>query len=122
MVAQAATAVATKRMPKVIGAAIRTSPAGALAASRACSSAARASATILPARSASAAPLSVSDSRREVRWNRVVPSDASSRLTALLTVALLTPIASAAAEKERCSTTPAKIAQASKSGRRISVP
>ncbi len=93
------------RMPKVSGAATRTSPAGALAASSAASSAAWPSARMRWACSASAWPLSVSVSRREVRWNSEVPSRASSRVIALDTVALETPSASAAPLNERCSTT-----------------
>src|SRR5690242_2864048 len=109
-------------MPKVIGAATRTSPAGCVAVSCAASSAHCASARMRCACSASVLPLSVSVSLREVRWNRLVPRCASSRAIAFDTVALETPIASAAALNERCSTTQAKIAQASRSGRRIPLP
>ena len=113
---------ATLLMPKLIGAASRTRPVGTLAASRAASSAARASPRMRVAWSASGRPASVSASRRDVRWNSDWPICASSRLIALDTVALLSPIASAAPLNERCSTTAAKIAQASRSGSRIDPP
>jgi hypothetical protein len=69
------------------------------------------------ARSRDANPLSVSEILREVRCSKVVPSRCSSRVTALETVALERLSSLAAAEKEPCSATLAKIAHASKSGR-----
>ena len=56
-----------------------------------------------------------------MRWNSDVPRCASSRDTALDTVALERPSVSAAALNECCSTTVAKIAQASRSGSRIAL-
>src|SRR3546814_2828087 len=63
-------------------------------------------------------PVSVSESRRDVRWNNVAPMLLSRRDIAFDTVALERPSALAAAVKERCSTTAANMAQASKSDRK----
>src|SRR3954452_2584382 len=67
---------------------------------------------------AAARPSSLKARRRDVRWNRLAPSRASSRVTALETVAFEAPSSVAARENEPVSTTLAKMAQASKSGRR----
>src|SRR3546814_18914552 len=116
---KSATAGATCKRPKDIGAASRIVPLGELASSCAASSAATASARIRAARSERRSPVSVSESRRDVRWNHVAPMLLSRRDIAFDTVALERPSALTAAVKERCSTTAANMAQASKSGRRI---
>src|ERR1700733_13450198 len=69
------------------------------------------------ARSSDVRPLSVSDRRRELRGSSGVPRRASSRVSALDTVAFDRLRSAAAREKEPSSATFAKIAQASKSGR-----
>src|SRR3546814_14187680 len=102
-----------------IGAASRIVRVGELAASCAASSAATASARIRAARSERRSPVSVSESRRDVRWNNVAPMLLSRRDIAFDTVALERPSALAAAVTARCSTTASTMAQASKSGRRI---
>src|SRR5919112_5245878 len=63
-------------------------------------------------------PISLSASRREVRWNKLAPSRASRRLTALETVAFEVPRSAAARANEPISATLAKMAQASRSGKR----
>src|SRR3954447_17554715 len=68
---------------------------------------------------AAARPTSLKASRRDVRWNRLAPRRASSRLTALETVAFEAPSSAAARENEPDSATLAKMAQASRSGRRV---
>src|SRR5690242_5602994 len=103
-------------MPKVMGTASRTSPRGVEDCNSASLSAASPSARRRAARSASFCPASVSASLREVRLNSRAPSRSSSRPTALETVALDSASSTAAAAKERNSTTFAKIAKASKSG------
>src|SRR3546814_11489904 len=85
----------------------------------AASSAAPSSARIRAARSERRSPVSVSESRRDVRWNNVAPMLLSRRDIAFDTVALERPSALAAAVKERCSTTAANMAQASTTGRRM---
>src|SRR4051812_39915475 len=67
---------------------------------------------------AAARPSSLKASRLEVRWNRLAPSRASSRLTALETVAFERLRSAAARANEPVSATLAKMAQASRSGRR----
>src|SRR3954452_4227957 len=67
---------------------------------------------------AAARPISLSASRRDVRWNRLAPSRVSRRLTALETVAFEVPKSAAARANEPVSATLANMAQASKSGRR----
>src|SRR3954465_4962075 len=67
---------------------------------------------------AAARPTSLKASRREVRWNRLAPSRASSRLTALETVAFERLRSAAARANDPVSATLAKMAQASRSGRR----
>src|SRR4051794_8523507 len=67
---------------------------------------------------AAARPTSLKASRREVRWNRLAPSRASSRLTALETVAFERLRSAAARANDPVSATLANMAQASKSGRR----
>ncbi len=102
--------------PNDIGAATRTSPRSVVERSATSASTASPSSRMRAARSSAAAPASVSDMRREVRWNRVVPMRASSRVMALDTVACDSPSASAARAKEPASATLAKMAQASRSG------
>jgi len=68
------------------------------------------------ARLESCRPASVNAIRRDVRLNSRAPSLASTLLTAFETVALESFNSSAAAAKERISTTLAKIAKPSKSG------
>src|SRR3546814_14688162 len=88
---KAATAGATCTSAKDIGAASRIVPVGELASSCAASSAATASARIRAARSERRTPVSVSDSRRDVRWNNVAPMLLSRRANAFDTVALERP-------------------------------
>ncbi len=68
------------------------------------------------ARAASVRPASVNASRREVRLKSRAPSRASTRLTALDTVAFERSRSSAAREKDCSSATLAKIARPSRSG------
>src|SRR3546814_5825574 len=96
---KAATAGATCTSAKDIGAASRIVPVGELASSCAASSAATASARIRAARSERRSPVSVSESRRDVRWNNVAPKLLSRRDIALDTVALARPSDMAAAVK-----------------------
>src|SRR3546814_18574212 len=105
--------------PEEQGACRRVLPFGELASSCAASSAATASARLRAARSERRSPVSVSESRRDVRWNNVAPMLLSRRDIAFDSVALERPRAFDAAVKERCSTPTANMAQASKSGRRI---
>jgi hypothetical protein len=105
-------------MPNDIGAASRTSPRGTAPRSEIASSIASPSASSSDARSWASWPLSVSDNLRELRWNSGAASLCSSREIALDTVAFDSASSSAAAEKLPSSATFAKIAQASKSGRR----
>ena len=107
---------ATTLTPNVIGTASRTSPRGVADCDSASLSAASPSASSRVARSASFCPASVSASRREVRLNSRAPSRASSRVTALETVAFDNASSAAAPAKERNSTTFANTANASKSG------
>src|SRR3546814_9868795 len=72
---KSATAGGTSKRPKDIGAASRIVPLGELASSCAASSAATASARIRAARSERRSPVSVSESRRDVRWNNVARSE-----------------------------------------------
>ncbi len=110
---------ATCSTPKLIGAASRTRPRGSAVAAVARASAASPSASSRAASSRAASPASVSASRREVRWNSRAPIRASSRPTAFETVPFDRPSSPAAPPKEPASTTLAKMAQASKSGRRM---
>src|SRR3954454_8246624 len=94
-----------------MGAAKRTSPRGVADWEVASAAAASPSARMRAALTAAARPSSLKASRREVRWNRLAPSRASSRLTALETVAFEAPSSVAARENEPVSTTLAKRAQ-----------
>src|SRR3954470_6755204 len=96
----------------------RTSPRGVADWAVASASAASPSARMRPALTAAARPTSLKASRREVRWNRLAPSRASSLLTALETVAFERLRSAAARANDPVSATLAKMAQASRSGRR----
>ena len=70
-------------------------------------------ATIARASSSSPAPAVDTVTDRELRWSKVIPSDASSRLTAFDTLAFDRPSALAAAVKPPLSATATKQAQPS---------
>src|SRR5215218_368575 len=101
-----------------MGPARRTSPRGVADCAVTSASAASPSARMRAAFTAAARPTSLKASRREVRWNRLAPSRASSRLTALETVAFERLRSAAARANDPVSATLAKMAQASRSGRR----
>nr|WP_232515004.1 hypothetical protein [Chromobacterium violaceum] len=105
--------------PKDIGAAMRTRPRRVLDCSAMSASTASPSARMRAARSSAASPAAVSASRREVRCSSVVFIRASSRVTALDTVAWDSASSAAARAKEPHSATLAKMAQASRSGSRF---
>src|SRR3954470_17090469 len=105
-------------MPNDSGALIRIRPRGVVDCANASSSAASPSLNIRLALAREARPLSVSDRRREVRFSKEKPSAVSSRLIAFEMVGFDNPSASAVRAKEPSSATLAKIAQASKSGKR----
>ena len=87
--------------------------------SDASSSSASPSLSMRVARSSAARPAWVSESRREVRANRATPRRASSRATALETVGFESRVPARRGRTSRAPPTLAKMAQASKSGRRL---
>ena len=100
-------------IPKLIGAARRIGPARSRRSPRAASVADTAAATIARASSTSPAPAVDSVTCRELRSSSVMPSDASSRVTAFDTLAVDRPSDAAAAVKLPLSATAAKQAQPS---------
>jgi hypothetical protein len=110
---KAASGAPSTLIPKLIGAASRIGPARSKRSPCAASVAAVAAATIARASSSSPAPAVDTVTDRELRWSKVIPSDASSRLTAFDTLAFDRPSALAAAVKPPLSATATKQAQPS---------